>query len=228
MAAQLSDLCWQDYSLSHLKYNTRIQMEGLAFLSCLEDHLAHVCFFDPQYRGVLDKLHYGNEGKSRGIQRSALNQMSEEEIKWFLEDIDRVLKPSGHLFLWIDKFHLCEGVTNWLQKTQLQIVDMITWDKGKFGMGYRTRRQCEYLLILQKSPKRVKGIWTVHNIPDIWSEKISHKIHTHQKPLKLQVRLLEAVTQKGDIVIDPASGSFSVLESCLHTQRFFLGCDLLG
>ena len=228
MESHLLDLSFTEYDLKKIKYNTRIQMEGLAFLGCLEDHFASTCFFDPQYRGVLDKMNYGNEGKKRGMDRCSLKQMSEEEIGFFLEEISRVLRPSGHLFLWIDKFHLCEGLNSWFKETELEIVDMITWDKGRFGMGYRTRRQCEYLLILQKRPKRARGVWTIHNIPDIWSEKISKKEHTHQKPLSLQMKLIEAVTQKGDIVIDPASGSFSVLESCLHTQRTFLGCDLLG
>ncbi|MGI9549452.1 MAG: DNA-methyltransferase [Bdellovibrionales bacterium] len=217
-----------NYDLGQLKLNTRIQMEGLSFLSCLRDNLASACFFDPQYRGVLDKMNYGNEGKKRGMQRSNLNQMSEENIRFFLEEIHRVLQPSAHLFLWIDKFHLCEGVSSWFQKGDLEVVDMITWDKGRFGMGYRTRRQCEYLLILQKAPKRAKGVWHIHNIPDVWCEKIQNKTHTHQKPLDLQSKLIEAVTQKGDLVIDPASGSFSVLESCFKTQRNFLGCDLLG
>ncbi len=228
MDSHLLDLSFTEYNLKNIKYNTRIQMEGLTFLSCLDNHFASACFFDPQYRGVLDKMNYGNEGKKRGMERSSLQQMSEEEIGLFLDEIDRVLRPSGHLFLWVDKFHLCEGVNSWFKPTELEIVDMITWDKGKFGMGYRTRRQCEYLLILQKRPRRARGVWTIHNIPDVWSEKILQKTHTHQKPLSLQIKLIEAVTEQTDVIIDPASGSFSVLESCLQAKRTFLGCDLLG
>ena len=50
----------------------------------------------------------------------------------------------------MDKFHLCEGIKNWIAGTNLHIVDLITWNKETFGMGYRTRRTAEYLLILQK------------------------------------------------------------------------------
>ena len=84
----------------------------------------------------------------------------------FIKEIDRVLKDSGHLFLWVDKFHLCQGVLNWFTETKLNLVDMIVWDKGKIGMGYRTRRRSEYLIVLQKSPVRVKGCWNDHDIPD--------------------------------------------------------------
>jgi site-specific DNA-methyltransferase (adenine-specific) len=65
-----------------------------------------VCIFDPQYRGVLDKQKYGNEG-SRQKGRAALSQMNESDIRTFILEIDRALMPSGHLLLWIDKFHLC-------------------------------------------------------------------------------------------------------------------------
>ena len=83
-------------------------------------------------RGVLDKMRYGNEGE-RQKGRSALIQMSEESIKSFITEINRVLKPSCYLMLWIDKFHLCEGVREWLDSTLLQIVDLITWDKGRMS-----------------------------------------------------------------------------------------------
>jgi len=73
-----------------------------------------------------------------------------------VREIDRILKPSGHLFLWTDKFHLREGIVTWLKKTYLAIVDMIVWNKGRIGMGYRTRRSSEYLLILQKTPLKTK------------------------------------------------------------------------
>lgn len=72
--------------------------------------------------------------------------------------MDRVLIPTGHLFLWVDKFHLCQGISNWIENTTLSIVDMIVWDKDKMGMGYRSRRQCEYLIVLLKNSKNIHYI----------------------------------------------------------------------
>jgi site-specific DNA-methyltransferase (adenine-specific) len=59
-------------------------------------------------------------------------------------------------------------------------------------------------------------------------EKIEskNKKHPHQKPLELQKVLIEAVSNVGDLVVDPAAGSYSVLEACLLSQRTFLGCDI--
>lgn len=205
--------------------NKKNKMDGLQLLSELKSGCIKTAFFDPQYRGVLDKLSYGNEGKGRGKARSALTQMPEETIVSFIHELNRVLTPSGHLFLWVDKFHLCQGVLGWLKDTQLNLVDMIVWDKEKMGMGYRSRRKSEYLIVLQKSPVRAKYYWTDHGIPDVWREKTS-KVHPHSKPIDLQRRLIEATTDEQDFVLDPASGGYSVFEACKLCNRNFIGCDI--
>src|SRR5436190_7924879 len=78
--------------------NSKLKMDGLNLLKALEENSINTVFFDPQYRGVLDKMNYGNEGE-RQIQRSKLIQMSEKKITLFIKEINRVLKPSSHLFL---------------------------------------------------------------------------------------------------------------------------------
>lgn len=208
--------------------NTRLKMNGLEFLAALPSDAIPVAFLDPQYRGVLEKLAYGNEGKTRGKRRGALEQMPEDMIANFVRGIDRALIPSGHLFLWVDKFHLCQGVRPWLDGTNLDIVDLVTWDKGTFGMGYRTRRRGEYCVVLQKQPRKAKGVWKIHNIPDVIHEEVSQRDHPHSKPVGLQGELMAAVTHEGDFVIDPAAGSFSVLQAAKNRRRMFLGCDLKG
>ena len=208
--------------------NRKNKMNGLDFLILLPEQSVKIAFFDPQYRGVLDKMAYGNEGKLRGAQRSNLPQMDEDIIRRFIAGIERVLMSSGYLFLWVDKFHLLEGVKEWFSSTpSLLIVDMITWDKQKIGMGYRTRRRSEYLVIVQKCPQKAKSTWKLHNIPDVWSEKLGSKPHTHSKPLELQKRLILSTTEEEDLILDPASGGYSVFEACKQTGRNFLGCDLV-
>ena len=209
-----------------LNLNTRIFMDGISLLKKLADDTASAAFFDPQFRGVYEKLKYGNESTSRNHVRVALPQMDEDVIISFVQELARVIIPSGHLFLWMDKFHLCSDFRNWIKGTKLSVVDMLTWDKGRMGLGYRTRHQSEFCVILQKEPRRAKGVWMLRNIPDVWREKIKKKTHPHNKPVELQGELIEAVTARGDLVIDPAAGSFSVLEACLQRGRNFLGCDI--
>ncbi len=211
-----------------LEPDTRLKMDGLAFLSLLTPGQIPVAFFDPQYRGVLEKMAYGNEGKTRGKRRAALKQMLDPVICQFVQGIALALIPSGHLFLWVDKFHLCQGVESWFKDTDLDIVDLITWDKGTFGMGYRTRRRAEYCIVLQKAPRRAKGVWKAHDIPDVVCERVLKRDHPHAKPIEFQGELMAAVSNEGDVVIDPAAGSFSVLCAARKQGRMFLGCDLNG
>ena len=200
--------------------------DGLDLLAEIEPGSVPLCIFDPQYRGVLDQMAYGNEGVSRGQRRSSLPQMDEGTIAEFIRRIAKALIPSGHLFLWVDKFHLCQGVQPWFDDVGMEIVDMVTWNKDRMGMGYRTRRYAEYLIIAQKFPKRAKGVWQRHDIPDVWTEVVSKRGGVHPKPVNLQAALIEAVTNPGDVVLDPAAGSYSVMDAALQKGRQFIGCDL--
>ncbi len=222
---QLSGVPDVDLPVTH-KLNDRLSMDALQLLAGVPDDVIPAAFFDPQYRGVLDKMAYGNEGKARGKERCDLPQMTSEMISGIARELCRVLVPSGHLFLWVDKFHLCEGYRGWLDGTILETVDLVTWHKQQIGMGYRTRRTSEHLVVLQKAPRRAKGLWRSRTIPDVWSEKTDTSKHIHSKPVILQCQLIEAVTHPNDIVLDPAAGSFSVMKAALLCGRNFLGSDI--
>ena len=81
-----------------LFFNSKLKMDGLELLKSIQDNSINTVFFDPQYRGILDKMNYGNEGE-RQIERSKLVQMNEKKITLFIKEINRILKPSSHLFL---------------------------------------------------------------------------------------------------------------------------------
>jgi len=212
---------------STVKVNFKNKIDGFELLNQLEDNTIKTIFFDPQYRGILDKMNYGNEGVQRMQARSALPQMDFETVQKFFKEFSRVLMPSGYIFLWVDKFHLVEGVQSWFKDfPEYECVDMIVWNKGKIGMGYRTRRKSEFLVIIQKAPKKAKATWTIHNIPDVWDEKVENRIHAHQKPLSLQKTLIEATTNEGDYILDVCAGSYSVFEACKQTNRNFIGGDI--
>jgi site-specific DNA-methyltransferase (adenine-specific) len=198
--------------------------DALALLRALPDGCTPLVFFDPQYREVLDRLAYGNEG-ARQRDRCALPAMSADYIDACCRDIGRVLRPSGYLMLWADTFRLCTPAHVRIADI-LPPVDLISWDCGRMGMGYRTRRCGSYLLVLQKPPPRAKATWRDHGIPDRWAEKVDHRIHPHAKPASLIARLIGAVTQPGDLVVDPAAGGFTVMHAAHELGRRFVGCDI--
>lgn len=51
-------------------------------------------------------------------------------------------------------------------------------------------------------------------------------IHPTQKPIRLIERLLALVTQPGDVVLDPFSGSCSTAIACVNTNREYIGFEI--
>jgi len=213
-----------------IKRNSRNRFDGLSLLRSIYDSEASAIFFDPQYRALLDKMSYGNEGESRERKRVALPQMTDDIIDEFLGEIQRVLRPSGHLFFWVDKFTIGSGrhVRYLRPWRSLEIVDLIHWNKLRPGMGRRARCRSEYIIVVQKIPTRAKGIWNDHRIDDSWPEQSDRSVHPHAKPYQLTERLIRAVTKRGDLVVDPCAGGYSVLDACRASGREFMGCDLKG
>ena len=132
--------------------------DGLELLRGTPDNFSKMVIFDPQYREVLDQLNYGNEGE-RQKGRFVLPQMSDLVITQFGLEIVRILAPSGYCALWADKMILCQAMAPRFFNGKLQIVDLITWDKETFGMGYRSRRRGEHLIILQNPPIKARATW---------------------------------------------------------------------
>lgn len=198
----------------------------MELLDEVEDNTIKCAIFDPQYRGVLDKMGYGNEGV-RQKERVELPQMTEAFITDCIYLQSYKLVANGYMFLWLDKYHLAEGsYKEWINGTDLRVVDLITWDKSRMGMGYRTRRYSEYLIVLQKEPCEAKSTWTDHSIPDVWRETVENDKHPHQKPLALTYRLINCVTREGDTVLDVCAGSFITFDICKASNRNFIGTDI--
>lgn len=214
-------------SATHWEWDAPNKGDGLLLLRDLPTESVKTVIFDPQYRAVLDHMCYGNEG-SREKRRAGLPQMDDEEIKSFFSEINRILTTSGHCFFWCDKFIVVEGVRRYFAHTDLQPVDMFTWEKPRIGMGYRTRRKSEHCVILQKPPKRAKGCWNIHNLPDVKAYSAHTAEHPHAKPIDLTMQFLMATTREGDSVCDPCAGSYGTLRACTSLRRRFIGADLRG
>ena len=206
------------------RYSKNVAQRGdaLDLLRSLPAECAPLAFFDPQHRSVLDRLKFGNEGaRQRG--RSQLPAMTEEYIDDCAREIARVLATSGYLMLWTDTFRLCEAHHLRLADV-LKPVDLVAWDSLRIGMGKRTRHRGDNLIILQKRPISART-WKDHGIPSRWPEKVDRRVHAHVKPIGLIERLIAAVTEPGDLVVDPAAGSFRVMAAAHRLGRDFIGCD---
>jgi site-specific DNA-methyltransferase (adenine-specific) len=201
--------------------------DALDLLRSLPVDCSRVGFFDPPHRDNLDYLKYGNEGaRQRG--RCKLPQMSSEYNEQCLREMVRVLRPSGYAMLWQNTYLVGEG---WHKKVAdvLKCVDLIAWDNQRKGMGSRACRRGDYVVVLQKPPAEGRKTWrTKPVIYDRWVEKIRFPTsqHPHIKPIGLISSLILAITDPGDLIIDPCAGSFVVMHAAVQIGREFIGCDL--
>jgi site-specific DNA-methyltransferase (adenine-specific) len=206
------------------KRNIAQKGDALDLLAVVPNACTPLVFLDPQHREVLDKLAFGNEGaRQRG--RAGLPAMTSEFIDGCHRESARVLAPKGYLMRWMDTYGICEAHHLRVTDCGLKTVDLIAWDNLRPSMGKRSRRRGDYLLILQKPPVTPSN-WTDHGIPSRWPEKVDRRIHPHIKPIGLITRLIGSVTKAGDLVIDPAAGSFVVMHAALGLGREFVGVDL--
>jgi site-specific DNA-methyltransferase (adenine-specific) len=200
--------------------------DALALLRSLSEGCAALGFFDPQFRELLDRQKYGNEGERQSA-RAKLPAMSSDYIDAVCVEFARVLKPSGYLLRWTDKFCLCQGHHLRIPSDAFEIVDLIATDIGRIGQGARARYRGDYVLVMQRPPRKARTTWRDRGIPDRWIEKVDRRIHPHIKPIELITRLIAATTAPGELVVDPAAGSFVVMHAAHQLGRDFIGCDLV-
>jgi site-specific DNA-methyltransferase (adenine-specific) len=206
--------------------------DALDLLRAVPTEFTKLVFWDPQYRQLLDEQRYGNEGINRGKRRKELSPMSREFISSCDAEIGRIIVQSGYCCRWVDEFQLLNGL---FKIDGLEHVGVIHWNNGRAGMGKRIRPTGGSVVILQKPPigvraKRLAVRWkTLPMIRGVHYEKLRFPkaAHPHRKPIGLVAEIILAVTEPGDIIIDPAAGSFVVLAAGLGCRRRFLGTDIL-
>jgi site-specific DNA-methyltransferase (adenine-specific) len=189
-----------------MKYHRNVAQRSDAFevLQSLPSDCTPLAFFDPQHRDTLDRLADSNEG-ARQKGRAQRPAMSSDYIDACGREMARILRPGGYLQVWAETFQLCEADHLRIADV-LKCVDLIAWDNHRPSNGYRSRPRGDYLLILQKPPLRAKATWRDHGILSRWSEMVKR--------------------DPGDLIIDPAAGSFVVLRAALALGREFIGCDI--
>lgn len=108
-----------------------------------------------------------------------------------------------------------------------EVKQQLVWQKGYPGMGdinYNWGCGWEAIFYLKKGnrpvPYRRSGVISIDRIPS------GKNIHPTEKPTQLIGMLVEMSTNKGDLVVDPFSGSGSTAVACMDTGRNSLGIEL--
>ena len=214
----------------------------------------NMIFADPPYllsnggftcsNGKMVSVNKGKWDESKGI---------EEDFKFhraWIKECRRVLKPNGTI--WISgTYHSIFSCGFALQLEGYKILNDICWfkpnaspnlscrfftashetiiwarkdKKGKHTFNYEQMKGGNWHLndFIKKADKQMRSVWAIGTPKS--EEKIFGK-HPTQKPLDLLKRIIIASTKKGDVVLDPFTGSSTTGIAAVSNGRKFVGID---
>jgi site-specific DNA-methyltransferase (adenine-specific) len=227
--------------------------DSIEFLNGLQANQVDMIFADPPYNlsnggftvhaGKRVSVHKGDWDKSKGFQDDY-----EFHYKW-LGACRKVLKPEGTL--WVSgTYHSIYQCGHAMQALGYHILNEITWykpnaspnlsgrmftashetliwarkdKKAKHVFNYKDMKMGDWNGDKMKAPgKQMRSVWSIGTPRR--DEKIFGK-HPTQKPLDLLTRIILASTNKGDLVVDPFTGSSTTGIAAAMYGRKFLGVD---
>lgn len=147
-------------------------------------------------------------------------------IWWFWEAY-RVIKPDGCLLCfcewrWADAFKSAIEIAGFSVKSQ------VIWDRKGHGMGDLNSSFAPQHDIIWFATKGSFSFPGSRPKSIIRSMRISGEDleHPTEKPTGLIASLIESVTEKDQIVLDPMCGSGSAGVACAQTGRNFIGIEI--
>lgn len=226
----------------------------LAVLAALPENSVDMVFADPPYllsnggftvhAGHRVSVHKGDWDKSNGLKKDF-----EFHLEW-IQAVRRVLKPSGTL--WISgTYHSIYQCGFALQVAGFHVLNDIAWFKPNASPNLSCRffTASHETLIWARKDKKAKHIFNYNlmkngtwpedalkkpglQMRSVWSlgtpktaEKKFGK-HPTQKPVDLLKRIVLASTNKGDVIVDPFTGSSTTGIAAVFNDRKFIGIDL--
>ena len=227
--------------------------DSLSVLEHVPENSVDMVFADPPYNlsnggftvhaGRMVSVNKGDWDKSKGF-----NDDYDFHYKW-ISAVKRILKPGGTL--WVSgTYHSIYQCGHALQSLGFHILNDIAWfkpnaapnlscrfftashetliwarkdKKSKHTFNYELMKNGEWNGDFIKKPAtQMRSVWAIGTPkPD---EKKFGK-HPTQKPLELLKRVVLASTNKGDLIIDPFTGSSTTGIAAYLTGRKFIGID---
>jgi len=229
--------------------------DSIEFLKHLPENSVDMIFADPPYNlsnggftvhaGKMVSVNKGQWDESKG-----LDEDFSFHVRW-IEQCYRVLKPEGTI--WVSgTYHSIYQCGYALQLLGFKVLNDISWFKPNASPNLSGRyftASHETLIWARKDPKAKhtfnyqdmkNGNWhqsdmiknegkQMRSVWAIGTPKASEKIfgkHPTQKPVALLERVVLSSTNKGDIIIDPFTGSSTTGIVAAKHGRKFIGIDM--
>ena len=107
---------------------------------------------------------------------------------------------------------------------------MVVWDKGPMGMGWRYRRSYETILVASKKGGSMKWYDNSKKVENIIRPitKIIPQSDDHPtvKPISLMEFFIRLHSQEGETILDPFCGSGTTGIAAISMGRNFIGIEI--
>jgi len=218
------------------------QQEAYEFLKTLDKNSVDLILTDPPYEisrpsGYISSLTKpdGTPQSERTIRRFAVDldfgdwDKQNMDLLPFLQEMYRVLKPSGTLIMFYDLWKITP-LKNMMEASKFKQVRYIEWIKANpvpinSEINYLTNAREVALTAVKKSKPKFNSKYD----NGIYRYPIYHgkdRFHPTQKPLKLFEELIRKHSNEGDLVVDCFLGSGTTAVAALNTKRNFTGCEI--
>ena len=154
------------------------------------------------------------------------DRLSVTGFTWLMRQVgleaNRLLIEGGSFLSFID-WRQYPTLYGCIESCNLQITNLVVWDKEVFGMGNGFRNQHELILHASKGTARVFD----RSVPNvIGSKRIpSSELHPTEKPVPLLEDLIRVSTDESEVVLDPFMGSGTTGVACVRNGRAFIGVE---
>ena len=217
-----------------MEINKIYQGDSVSLLDGIPDRTFDLICTDPPYRTTFR----GNAGSMGGYwngkkaMSGKIFDTNDIKIEDYLDKLYRVLKDDAHCYIMCNNKNLPHFMEV-VGKSSFHFVKMLVWDKQSKICGTYYMGQVEFILFLRKGkdkPINECGTSDLLSFP-IPPNKRKDKyglINPTEKPVRLFEVLISNFTKKGDLVLDPFSGSGTTARACVNLERNFVGFDIDG
>ena len=233
------------------KKNSITQGDSLELLKKIPDKSIDLIFADPPYNLQLRETLYRPdqttvEAVTNDWDKFDTYQAYDEFSLTWLQECKRVLKDGGALWV-IGSYHNILRLGTSIQNLGFWILNDIIWHKTNPMPNFRGTRftNAHETLLWCTTSRKAKYTFNYQNLKELnegkqmrsdWhipicsgKERIreynKQRSHPTQKPEALLYRILLASTNKGDLVLDPFSGSGTTAVVAKKLQRNFIGIE---
>jgi DNA modification methylase len=218
-------------------------LEKACYALLMEGHMARQCLTDPPYNVAIDGHVCGSGKKKHDEFKMASGEMSESEFTAFL----------GKSFSLVEEFSddgaIIMSFMDWRHQREIldaaepifgSIKQLCVWVKDNGGMGtfYRSQHELVYVFKKGKAPhvnnfglgengRYRTNVWSYPGVNTFKGKGYELlKLHPTVKPVSMIADAIRDCSHRKDVILDPFSGSGTILIACERTGRYARAIEL--